>query len=115
MFGLDPRTCTSEEISSLKNALKQDVESMKAGLQDPKEYDAKKCYVYAGTVKRILNKKAGLSWTTSGHTHHPTLTSAYGPGAAEFMKDMKDNTDIGKRLMKIIFQKITTLHKNHCK
>lgn len=51
----------------------------------------------AATATRILNNKAGLSWTTWSHTATPVPVYAIGAGAENF-GGFYDNTDIPKKI-----------------
>jgi len=51
------------------------------------------------TVSKILDQKAGLSWTTFSHTGLPTIVFAKGVGAELFRGDI-DNTDVAKNIIK---------------
>ncbi|WP_027183031.1 alkaline phosphatase [Desulfovibrio inopinatus] len=50
------------------------------------------------TLTHLLNRKAGLSWTSYSHTGVPILTSALGVGSESF-NGSYDNTDIAKKIM----------------
>lgn len=52
------------------------------------------------TITHILNNKAGVDWTTYSHTATPVPVFAIGQGQYEF-NGYYDNTDIGKRIMKV--------------
>lgn len=49
----------------------------------------------------ILNKRAGLGWTTDKHTGNPVPISAIGVGAELFV-GIYDNTEVPKRIAKIM-------------
>ena len=51
----------------------------------------------AGAVAAVLSERAGLSWSTKGHTATPVRVFAFGPGSERFAGEM-DNTDIPKRI-----------------
>lgn len=53
------------------------------------------------TAIDVLNRQAGLGWTTNKHTGSPVPISAIGVGAEKFSGFM-DNTDIPKRMAKIM-------------
>ena len=50
------------------------------------------------TATRILNRKAGIDWSSFGHSGTAVPVFAQGAGAAHFAGDY-DNTDIAKKLM----------------
>ena len=58
---------------------------------------------FAGKVRILLNKKAGISWTTASHTAMPVLTTSQGCGAKLFTGKL-DNTQIAQK-MKLLLQK----------
>ena len=47
-------------------------------------------------VRRVISKKAGIAWSTGGHTALPVLTTAMGCGAENFTGSI-DNIDIAKK------------------
>ena len=49
----------------------------------------------------IVARRAGVAWTTSGHTATDVYLYAYGPGSGRFHGHL-DNTDIGKRLFEAL-------------
>jgi alkaline phosphatase len=53
------------------------------------------------TLTHLLNRKSGLAWTSFSHTGVPVPVLAMGPGAKLF-DGYYDNTDVGKKLMKIM-------------
>ncbi len=53
------------------------------------------------TLTRILDAKAGLSWTSYSHTGMPVITSASGVGA-QSLAGYYDNTDLYARMMAVI-------------
>ncbi|GHT42453.1 alkaline phosphatase [Planctomycetales bacterium] len=60
----------------------------------------------ARTLVRLVNNKAGLAWTTGGHTALPVNTTAWGKCSDAFF-GMIDNTDIAKKLKPIVAGKNT--------
>lgn len=52
------------------------------------------------TITHILNNKAGIGWTTYGHTGTPVPVFAMGVGA-ELFGGSYDNTDINKKILEI--------------
>ncbi|RZB30016.1 MAG: alkaline phosphatase [Desulfobacteraceae bacterium Eth-SRB1] len=52
-------------------------------------------------ITHVLNRKAGLAWTSYSHTGVPVLTSAIGVGAETF-NGYYDNTDVAKKLMAVM-------------
>jgi alkaline phosphatase len=48
----------------------------------------------------VINRRAGLSWTTTGHTAVDVPVFAYGPGASAF-RGHQDNTDLCDRLAEL--------------
>ena len=49
------------------------------------------------TLQEIINRRAGIGWTTLGHTAVDVLVYAYGPGA-ERLAGHQDNTDLAETL-----------------
>ncbi len=57
--------------------------------------------VLAIEVQKILNSKAALSWSTTGHTSMPLMTTVYG-SQQEMFGNFIDNTDIAKLLKQAV-------------
>ena len=53
------------------------------------------------TITHILNRKAGIGWTSYAHTGIPVVTYATGSGQ-ELFDGFYDNTDIFKKLVSIM-------------
>ena len=49
----------------------------------------------------IMSKKAGIGWTTGGHTALPVLTTSFGNGSEKF-GGFIENTDISKLLKELL-------------
>jgi alkaline phosphatase len=75
------------------------VMAQRAGIKDlsPAELAKLQAEPTADTVAAVLSERAGLSWTTGGHTAARVPIYAFGPGAERFAGEL-DNTDIPKRL-----------------
>lgn len=56
---------------------------------------------FAVTALKCFNNKASIGWTSDAHTALPVITSAYGAGAETFSGAI-DNTDISKKLKKLV-------------
>jgi alkaline phosphatase len=52
-------------------------------------------------IRKLLSTRAGVTWSTTGHTGSPVRVFAYGPGADRFTGEM-DNTDVPKRIAEIL-------------
>ena len=98
-FGLD--NLSEGDTVKLKAAFDKDLENVRKKLKDTTAHDVARLYVFAQAVKNALNARAGVGWTSGGHTALPTFTTAKGPGA-EILVGMEENTDIGKRLKKLL-------------
>ena len=90
------------EIAQLKEAFNRSMGGEKEGSRDPAtyllygEYDP-----LAVTLTHILNRKAGLGWTSYKHTGVPVSTSATGLGA-EIFNGYYDNTDVALKIMSVM-------------
>lgn len=101
----DPLVLTDYELASLEEAFVKSIAgvTLKVSKTD--------FLLYGGYdpltvhITHILNQKAGLAWTSYSHTGVPVSTSAVGNGAEQF-GGFYDNTDVGKRLMKLIDTKM---------
>jgi alkaline phosphatase len=105
-FGLEvgtdsPLALKDYELKELKQAFVQSLAGMEVN-PGSEEY-----LLYGGydpfTVKvtHILNRKAGLGWTSYSHTGVPVTTSAKGVGA-EIFNGYYDNTDVAKKIMSVM-------------
>lgn len=52
-------------------------------------------------LSMITSQRAGVEWTTNGHTGHTVITRAEGPGAQMFSGDY-DNTDIALKIAQLL-------------
>jgi len=52
-------------------------------------------------VAAVLSERAGVTWSTSGHSSTPVRVFAFGPGADRFTAEI-DNTDIPRRIADIL-------------
>ncbi len=88
------------DLTQLKNAYNKTV---KEESPYPKE-DQSLYYSYYDpltvTVTHILNRKAGIDWTSYSHTGVPVPVFAMGQGQYEF-SGFYDNTDVAKKIMEI--------------
>jgi len=50
---------------------------------------------------RMVARRTGFYFATSGHTTEPSVVGAIGPGA-ELFRGYQDNTDFGKHLHRLI-------------
>ncbi len=58
-------------------------------------------YVPQSVLGRMIARRTGLYWGTSGHTSEPVAVGAIGPGAERF-RGFQDNTDFGKHLHRFL-------------
>lgn len=96
--GDGPMVLKDFEIAELRDAFDKSMQNIEIN-EGTQEY-----LLYGGydplTVKltHILNRKAGLGWTSYSHTGVPVTTSAVGKGSALF-NGYYDNTDIARKIM----------------
>ncbi|MCK4661634.1 MAG: alkaline phosphatase [Bacteroidales bacterium] len=89
------------EISMLKDAF------MISMINNNNNNEDKTYLLYGGyepitvTTTHILNQKAGISWTTYAHTGTPIPIRVHGTGN-ELFSGYYDNTDIPKKIMKVM-------------
>ena len=57
----------------------------------------------ADALRKVMNDKAGVSWSTGGHSSMPVLTTSMGCGAENFT-GFFENTDIAKRFKALMQQ-----------
>ena len=98
-FGL--ANLSNQESETLRKAFDQDVLNVRNKLKDTTAHDVARRYVFAQAVKNALNARAGIGWSSGGHTALPTFTTAKGAGA-EMLIGIEENTDIGKRLKELL-------------
>jgi alkaline phosphatase len=71
-----------------------------AGINDVTAEEAeavRKAESASDAIAELLSRRAGVTWSTGGHTATPVGVYAYGPGAERFAGEM-DNTDIPRRI-----------------
>jgi alkaline phosphatase len=81
-----------------------DVLAEYAGLRDLSDSEVsqiKEADSAEAAIAKLLSRRAGVTWSTTGHTGAPVHVFAYGPGADRFTGEM-DNTDIPKRIAEIL-------------
>ncbi|UCC69021.1 MAG: alkaline phosphatase, partial [Armatimonadota bacterium] len=81
-----------------------EVLSAHAGVDDlaPSEAeDIKQAKDAVAAIAHLLSDRAGVAWSTTGHTATRVRVFAYGPGAELFTGEM-DNTDIPKRIAEVL-------------
>ncbi len=88
----NPALLSAKEAKELEKAFAK---------QFPKGKLNKKSNVFAQTIVRLVNNKAGLAWSTGAHTALPVNTTAAGKNA-EIFNGMIDNTDIAIKLKKMV-------------
>ena len=97
----DPMFVNKEEFKTLSDAWHR--EKLKLSPENKHAlfpYEKKKSPITVATL-RCLNNKAGLAWTSFGHTALPVMTTASGVNAEAFSGTI-DNTDIGKILKEML-------------
>lgn len=93
----DLMNLTEKEMAEFEKAFNSDMRLYRAKKTDDKSYDGVKYYTLGSTLSKILARKAGVAWSTGGHTSQSVLTTAQGCKAELFNMPM-DNTDIGKKM-----------------
>jgi alkaline phosphatase len=58
-------------------------------------------YLPQNALGRMVARRTGLYWGTSGHTTEPVAVGAIGPGAERF-RGYQDNTDFGKHMHQML-------------
>ena len=58
-------------------------------------------YLPQSTLGRMVARRTGFYWGTSGHTPEPVAVGAIGPGAERF-RGYQDNTDFGKHVHELL-------------
>lgn len=97
-FGFwDDVKLTENDEKTLSTAFESENNKVTEAKQKPEFSYADFKYELVSAAGKMLNNKAGLRWTTVGHTGIPTMVYAIGPGAAVFT-GKQDNTDIPKKI-----------------
>ena len=92
----------NHEITEIIEAFNRTMSGKTEKSKDPRTY-----LLYGGyepltvTLTHILNKKAGIAWTSYKHTALPVTTSAIGIESGSF-QGAYDNTDIALKIMSIM-------------
>jgi len=71
-----------------------------AGIADVTAGEAEKIHTAenpSSAIAAVISARAGISWTTGGHTANRVRVFAFGPGAQQLSGDL-DNTEIPKRI-----------------
>lgn len=93
----NPLRLHQPEIADLRQCFESDRAAVKAGKSETRAHDVRRKYLFAAACKRILAAHAGVGWSSGAHTALPTLTTAKGPGAENFI-GMLENCDIARKL-----------------
>ncbi len=93
---------TPYELNQLKDAFAQSMIDAKARVKDETSIIAYGTYdPLSVTITHILNRKAGIAWTTYSHSGVPVQTYASGVGQNLF-DGYYDNTDLYKKITSIM-------------
>ena len=93
----DGISLTDKEYAEFVKAFESDMKFLKAKKEENRAYDGPKRYILGTTLAKILERRAGVAWSTGGHTAQSVLTTAIGCEAGLFNAPM-DNTDIAKKI-----------------
>lgn len=93
---------TEYEIKLLKDAFSESIKDKKDRIKNEENYILYGSYdPLVVTITHILNRKAGIGWTSYSHTGVPVPTYAMGVGESLF-DGYYDNTDIFRKLVSIM-------------
>ena len=101
---VDPMLLSKKDVEVLEDAFVSDVNKVRNKVKDTTAHDVARNYVFAQTVKNVLNAHAGVGWSSGSHTALPTFTTASGP-RADIVVGMQENTDLGRRLRALYEEK----------
>ncbi|MDO4575847.1 MAG: alkaline phosphatase [Planctomycetia bacterium] len=90
-----------EDKSNPLYVTEKELSELEAGFQAGKKDGKWSASAMFRPAMLLLTHKAGLGWTTGGHTALPVLTSAYGAGAERF-HGFIDNTDVANLLKPLL-------------
>jgi len=88
---------SASEVDELRKAFEADVEMISAKVSETRAHDVARRRKFAATVKRLLSNHAGVGWSSGAHTAMPTMTTAQGCGAENFIGFL-ENHDIARKL-----------------
>ncbi len=89
------------EVDELRKAFQKDVEFVAAKKTETRAHDVKRRRQFAATAKRLLSNHAGVGWSSGAHTALPTMTTAGGCGAENFIGFL-ENYDIARKLKALL-------------
>ena len=89
------------EVAELKKAFKKDVEFVAAKKAETRAHDVARRRQFAAAAKRLLSNHAGVGWSSGAHTALPTMTTAQGCGAENFIGFL-ENYDIARKLKALL-------------
>ena len=89
------------EIQDLERAFYADVAMIAAKTAETRAHDAPRRRKFAAAARRILSGHAGVGWSSSAHTALPTMTTAQGCGAENFIGFL-ENYDIARKLKALL-------------
>ena len=89
------------EVDELKRAFKADVAMVTAKVAETRAHDVARIRRFAATAKRFLSNHAGVGWSSGAHTALPTMTTAQGCGAENFIGFL-ENHDIARKLKALL-------------
>ena len=89
------------EVDGLRRAFESDVRFVKAKEVETKAHDVPRRRQFAAAAKRLLSNHAGVGWSSGAHTALPTMTTAQGCGAENFIGFL-ENYDIARKLKALL-------------
>ena len=93
------------EIKELRAAFDFDVKFVRSNEKETRKHDEERRLRFSSTAKRLLDQHAGIGWTSGAHTAMPTMTTAAGVCADQFIGYL-ENVDISRKLKALL----TTSH-----
>jgi alkaline phosphatase len=99
LFGLDYTTLNNFEKLRLEDAYDKSLGRTSPNLPEEDALLYGTNTPLTVTITHILNKKAGIAWTSYAHTGVPVPVLAHGYGAGTF-NGFYDNTDVAKKIAK---------------
>lgn len=54
-------------------------------------------------IREVIARRAGIGYTTGGHTGEQVYLGVYAPSNVEFLEGVVDNTEVGKYMQRVLF------------
>lgn len=90
-----------KEVEKLKSIFEEDLARFNANVKETENYLESFIYELGNVAAKMLDKRIGVKWTTTGHSAIPVHTTAKGANGESFT-GFYENTHIGQVLKKLL-------------